>query len=169
MAGVQASWFCSPSSFSSEVLPRLAREISQATGCFALRNGSSHYQVVASSFNLPNNCPIKVHGAVVWLSMCADCNPGVVRIRLGGSPDRDEVSQTRMFSVTSTTTRRIWLRMSFLNDFHLHAPDNPIISLSYVTDCGSYRGMMQVAITLYWYRQMAISSPNQRRFPKIQQ
>uniref|UniRef100_A0A1I7VPL5 F5/8 type C domain-containing protein n=1 Tax=Loa loa TaxID=7209 RepID=A0A1I7VPL5_LOALO len=74
--------------------------------------------------------------------MCADCNPGVVRIQLGGSPDRGEVSQTRMFSVTSTTTRRIWLRMSFLNDFHLYALDNPIISLSYVTDCGSYRGVL---------------------------
>ncbi|VDM96747.1 unnamed protein product [Onchocerca ochengi] len=122
---------------------RVSRDITFGSACFDLQAGGRSHPIFASSFGLPNDCPVKIYGAIVWLATSKDCTPGVLRVQVGGGGDKTDVAATRLTCITAGVVRRMWLRLPSHVDYHLFLPTTAVVSLAHGTDCGGGGGKIQ--------------------------
>ncbi|VDK88366.1 unnamed protein product [Onchocerca ochengi] len=69
--------------------------------------GGRSHPMLANAYGLPNDCPVKIYGAVVWIATNKDCTPGVLRVQVGGEGDRTDVAATRLTCLTANVVRRM--------------------------------------------------------------
>ncbi|VDM94187.1 unnamed protein product [Onchocerca ochengi] len=70
---------------------RVSRDVTFASACFDLQTRGRAHPMFVSAFNLPNDCPVKIYGAVMWIATNKDCTPGVLRVQVGGGGDKTDV------------------------------------------------------------------------------
>lgn len=116
--------------------PAPRRDVSHVTSCFDLQSGAGRHSLLAERFGIPANCPVKIYAAVVYIATDQNCVPGVVRVQVGGDGDKGDVSISRLTCITAGYVRRFWIRMPYGSDYHVYAPNSPVVSVAHGTDCG---------------------------------